>query len=47
MFIEIQHFPSWILNTDTGKWDPPVPIPADAGERSYEWNEQTLSWDPV
>jgi hypothetical protein len=47
IFIEIQHFPSWILNTDTGKWDPPIPVPSDAGEKSYEWNEQTLSWDPI
>ena len=26
-FIQLQSFPSWIFNEDTGRWNPPVPKP--------------------
>lgn len=35
-------YPSWILDTDSRVWNPPVPIPLD--EKSYKWDEGTLSW---
>jgi len=41
-FIPIQPFPSWLLNTETYSWDPPVPYPDDG--KSYYWDEDTLSW---
>ena len=42
MFIYSQPYPSWTLNIDTGKWDPPTPYPDDGKE--YYWDEDTLSW---
>ena len=46
-FYEPQPFPSWTLNADTCKWEPPVSYPADGGidNKYYEWNEETQSWD--
>ena len=46
-FYEPQPFPSWTLNADTCKWEPPVAYPADGGidNKYYEWNEETQSWD--
>jgi hypothetical protein len=41
-FIPPKPYPSWLLNTNTGLWDPPVPYPTD-GKR-YEWDEATESW---
>jgi hypothetical protein len=41
-FIPPKPYPSWLLNTTTGLWDPPVPYPTD-GKR-YEWDEATQSW---
>ncbi len=54
VFYSLQPYPSWSLDTDTWSWQPPVPVPEDAGydnlEKptllvSYEWNEENLSWD--
>jgi hypothetical protein len=44
-FIPPKHFNSWILNEDTCLWEAPVAMPQD--DNSYNWNEQTLSWDLV
>lgn len=41
-FIAPQPFPSWILNTTTYQWEPPVPYPDDG--KLYKWDEATLSW---
>jgi len=41
-FVPPKPYPSWLLNTTTGLWDPPVPYPTD-GKR-YEWDEDTQSW---
>jgi hypothetical protein len=43
-FLTPKPFPSWVLNTQTADWDPPVPMPQ---EGTYIWNESTLSWDEV
>ena len=41
-------FPSWILNEDTLKWEPPVPVPnVDLDEYYGGWNEEKLDWDLV
>lgn len=36
-------FPSWTLNDTTCMWEAPVTIPDD--DHSYNWNEDTTSWD--
>lgn len=47
-FIPIKPFNSWTLNEDTCRWDPPVPMPEDAGTgeppKAYKWDEDTVSW---
>lgn len=35
-----QPYPSWILNTETYKWEAPVERP----EGNYRWDEDTTSW---
>jgi hypothetical protein len=44
-FIAPKPFNSWILNEDTCLWNAPVSYPTD--DKSYTWNELTLSWDLV
>jgi hypothetical protein len=44
-FIPPKPYPSWLLNTNTFKWEPPVPYPNDGG--IYEWDEATQSWVPA
>ena len=41
-FISPSPFPSWILDQQTLKWEPPVPPPNDG--KPYTWDEATLSW---
>jgi len=42
-FIPPQSFESWTLDTETGQWVPPTPMPVESGKR-FNWNEDTLSW---
>ena len=41
-FIPPKPYPSWLLNTNTGLWEPPVPYPTDG--KLYTWDEATQSW---
>ena len=41
-FISPKYYPSWLLNTDTCEWQPPVPYPTDGNQ--YYWNEETQQW---
>lgn len=41
-FIPPQPYPSWLLNTQTCQWEPPVPYPNDG--KIYEWDETTQTW---
>lgn len=41
-FIPPQPFPSWILNTTTCLWEPPVPHPG--GNVVYNWDEEFKTW---
>jgi hypothetical protein len=34
--------PSWIFDTTTCRWIPPIPYPSDG--KNYQWDEATLSW---
>lgn len=44
-FIEAQPYESWILNTETLIWDPPVPYPENYSELTHIWNEDELRWE--
>jgi len=41
-FIPPKPYPSWLLNTNTFQWEPPVPYPNDG--KTYQWDEATQSW---
>lgn len=41
VFIPVQPFSSWILNSDY-MWQAPVPYPND--EKYYTWDEESTSW---
>lgn len=42
VFIEPKPFDSWVLDTNTWSWEPPIPHPE--GDIIYLWDEDTLSW---
>lgn len=42
-FIPPIGYASWVLNTTTYQWEPPVPYPEDT-EYAYNWDESTISW---
>lgn len=42
-FLHEQIFPSWILNEETGKWEPPIPRPD--WTIPHFWNEDTGKWE--
>ena len=44
-FYTPQPFKSWVLDENTCKWQPPIAWPTDG--KSYEWNEETISWVEV
>jgi hypothetical protein len=44
-FYPPQPYASWILDTDTYLWNPPVAMPDDGN--MYVWNEETTNWDQV
>lgn len=44
-FIPPKPFASWVLNEDTCLWAAPTPAPTDG--KSYQWDEQSLSWVEV
>lgn len=41
-FIPPKPYPSWLLDTTTFQWKPPVPYPNDG--KMYYWDEATQSW---
>lgn len=47
-FIEPKPFESWIFNTETLSWDPPVPMPEVIdGTVGYVWDEDIVNWRSV
>jgi hypothetical protein len=44
-FISPQPWPSWVLDGNICKWQPPIPYPDDGN--TYTWDEDTLSWVEV
>lgn len=43
-FIPPRPYLSWVLNTETAQWEPPVPMPS---EGTWAWDEETVSWAEV
>jgi hypothetical protein len=41
-FVPPKPYSSWLLNTNTCQWEPPVLYPNDG--KYYRWNEETQSW---
>lgn len=41
-FVPPQPYPSWILDVNIYRWEPPVPYPSDG--QLYVWDEATQSW---
>jgi len=44
-FYAPKEYDSWVLNTTTYLWEPPVAYPDDGNP--YEWNEETQTWDAL
>lgn len=44
MFIPPSPYPSWILNHNTGQWDPPVPRPPRRWNIWHTWDEENGVW---
>jgi len=48
-FIPPKLYPSWVLNTETFLWDPPVPRPILTEEEDpiyyTDWDEENLRWN--
>lgn len=42
-FIPPKPFNSWLLDSESCTWVPPVPCP----EGVFDWNESSLSWEPI
>lgn len=45
VFYPPKPYNSWILNTATWLWEPPVPYPNDGN--AYEWDETSTNWVPT
>lgn len=43
-FVPPKPYPSWILNSFSYTWDPPIPIPKPCNPPYYTWDEETTSW---
>ena len=44
-FIPPKPYESWTLNNTTCLWEPPVAMPDD--DKQYTWNETNQAWDEV
>lgn len=44
-FIPVKVFDSWLLNSTTFCWEPPIPYPEDG--KNYFWNESGKFWELV
>lgn len=46
IFIPPKPFPSWILNTDKGEWESPIPAPEiDPYTHALGWDEENQKWN--
>jgi hypothetical protein len=44
-FYSPQPYPSWILDKENFKWNPPIPFPEDG--YNYLWNEDNKEWEKI
>lgn len=44
-FIAPKPYPSWLLDEESCQWVPPVPHPND--DKTYQWDEDSLTWDQI
>ena len=44
IFWDTKPFTSWVKNTDTWKWDPPVPFPNIIETYIIKWDEPNIRW---
>lgn len=44
LFVQPKPYPSWLLNEETGGWDPPKDRPMTADLREWKWDESALDW---
>ncbi len=51
IFVPPKIYDSWILNTETCEWEPPIPKPESNFSTEpfydYTWNEETFSWEQI
>lgn len=40
-------YPSWVLNSFSYYWEPPVPMPTPHNPPFYEWDETIVNWIEV
>ena len=45
VFYPSKPYESWVLNNSTWIWEAPTPMPID--DKSYKWDETTISWVEV
>ena len=45
VFFPPKPYNSWVINPDTLDWTAPIIRPEDG--QSYEWNEDTVSWELI
>jgi hypothetical protein len=41
-FVERKPYNSWVFSPYDFKWEAPIPMPED--DKSYQWDEPTLTW---
>jgi hypothetical protein len=46
-FIDIQPYPSWILNNETGLWEAPTPRPPMSEGQIFVWDEENNTWKEI
>lgn len=46
-FIPPQPVPSFVLDPVKGKWNPPVPRPANTEDATWVWDESIVNWKPI
>lgn len=46
-FIRRKPFASWVWDDSSMVWNPPVAYPEGAEPYTYEWNEETTSWELI
>lgn len=46
-FIPPKPYPSFVLNPEKGRWEPPIPRPQDEVDATFIWDETNLKWKPI